>query len=73
MSEEEIIQFDNLIKYALNIDETKFSKDFYDGKYDRYVEDKITLMRTNFGSFWCGLDKNNKKKYIKLVNEYYKK
>ncbi len=70
---EEVVLYDNFIKYALNVDEIKFSQDFYNGKYDRYVQDKITLLRTNFGSFWCGLDKDNKQKYINLVNEYYKK
>ena len=30
-------------------------------------------MRTDFGSFWCGLDNKNKKKYVKLVKTYYEK
>lgn len=67
----EIKQYDNFVKYALNVDEIKFATDFYEGKFDSYVQDKIYLMRTNFGSFWCGLDKNNKNKYIQLVKTYY--
>jgi hypothetical protein len=69
----EIEQYDNFVKYALNINELDFVRDFYDGKYDSYIQDKIYLMRTDFGSFWCGLDNKNKKKYVKLVKTYYEK
>ena len=68
-----IEEYDNFIKYAMNVDEIQFSKDFYNGKFDRYVRDKIILLRSNFGMFWCGLDKENKEKYIELVNKYYNK
>ncbi len=67
----EIKQYDNFVKYALNVDVMEFAKDFYDRKFDSYVQEKVMLMRTDFGSFWCGLDKNNKKKYVHLVKTYY--
>ncbi len=67
----EIEQYDNFVKYALNVDVMEFAKDFYGRKFDSYVQEKVMLMRTNFCSFWCGLDDNNKKKYIELVKTYY--
>ncbi len=64
-------QYDNFVKYALNVDVSDFSREFYGRKFDKYVEAKVSLLRNNFGEFWCGLDNNNKKKYIELVNKYY--
>ncbi len=71
MSDNELVQFDQFIKYALNVDVIEFRNDFYKGKWDSNVQNNVMMMRTNFGDFWCGLDNKNKKKYLKLVNKYY--
>ncbi len=68
---ETVEHYNKFIEYALNVDIIDFRNDFYDGKWDSRVQEKAMLMRNNFGEFWCSLDNNNKKKYIKLVEKYY--
>ncbi len=59
MSDNELVQFDQFIKYALNVDVIEFRNDFYKGKWDSNVQNNVMMMRTNFGDFWCGLDNKN--------------
>jgi hypothetical protein len=71
--ENKIEEYDNFINYSVNVDVNEFVQNFYDGKFDYYVQNKIHLMKNDFISFWYGLDKINKNKYIKLVKTYYEK
>jgi hypothetical protein len=71
MSEEEIIQFDKFIDFALNVDIIDFRNDFYKGKWDSKVQNNVMMMRNNFSEFWSSLDNKKKKKYLELVNKYY--
>ena len=40
----------------------------YNNNKDSYSDEKIKLLRTNIGEYWCGLDKKNKVKYLNLIN-----
>ena len=71
INKSEIEQYTRFVEYAFNVDSNEFSKKFYGCKIDSYVQEKLILLRNNFGSFWCGLDEKNKIKYVRLVREYY--
>jgi len=63
----ELIEYNNFINYSITLDDDVLIKKMYNNNNDSYSEEKIKLFRTNITEYWCGLDKNNKIKYLKLI------
>lgn len=73
----ELKEYDNFINHSITLDTDLLIKKMYNNIDDSYSEQKIKLLRTNISEYWCGLDSNNKIKYLKLIKakikniEYY--
>lgn len=73
----ELKEYNDFINHSITLDDDVLIKKMYNNNNDSYSEEKIKLLRTNITEYWCGLDKNNKIKYLKLIKakikniEYY--
>jgi hypothetical protein len=64
------IQFlDNLSKYVYNTNLWKFKEDFCPDEYMSYIKEKFKIFRIDFPSWFMGLDKEDKEKLVKLLDE----
>jgi hypothetical protein len=64
----ELKEYNNFINHSITLDDNVLIKKMYNNNNDSYSEEKIKLLRTNITEYWCGLDVNNKIKYLKLIN-----
>ena len=71
--------YNNFINSSRNISEDEILREIYDNREDMYSKEKMKLWKEDFGKYWNGLDKNNKRKYTKMLGkeeeeiEYYDK
>lgn len=63
----ELKDYNNFINYSITFDDDVLIKKMHNNNRDSYSEEKIKLLRTNITEYWCGLDKNNKIKFLKLI------
>ena len=63
----EFEEYNNFINHSITLDDDVLIKKMYNNNDDHYSEEKIKLLRTNIAEYWCGLDKKNKIKYLKLI------
>lgn len=63
----ELKEYNDFINYSITLDDDVLIKKMYNNNNDSYSEEKIKLLRINITEYWCGLDKNNKIKYLKLI------
>lgn len=62
-------EYDKIILYASNVDESKFMDDFFVKKEDiKSKTKKLILMRNNIKMFWNNMSENEKMKYLELAN-----
>lgn len=64
----ELKEYNDFINYSITLEDDELIKNMYNNNKDSYSEQKIKLLRTNIAEYWCGLDKKNKVKYLKLIN-----
>ena len=63
----ELKEYNDFINYSITLDDDVLIKKMYNNNNDDYSERKIKLLRKNITEYWCGLDKNNKIKYLKMI------
>ena len=70
---EEQERYEKFLRYGDNVDTVELIKNFFDGNYNLKgkKEEQMINIRRNITAFWRSLKKEEKEKYINLVNEYY--
>lgn len=64
----ELNAYNIFINSSIILEDYVLVKKIYNDNRDSYSEQKIKLLRTNIALYWCGLDKKNKIKYLKLID-----
>lgn len=71
--------YNNFLNSSRKISEDEILREIYENREDVYSKEKIRLWKEDFGTYWNGLDKGNKRKYTKMLGreeeeiEYYDK
>ena len=65
-------KYEKFLRYGENVDTVELINNFFGGDLKGKKRKQMINIRRNIGVFWRSLKKEEKEKYINLVNEYYK-
>lgn len=68
----ELKEYTKVVKYGYNETCEKIIKELWDGRIGDDEKEKLTNLRNNISEYWNMIEEDEKIKYLKLSDEYYK-